>query len=268
MIETRSVIASDGVATAVRIAGTRGPALVFIHGVGSTAAIWDSQLNALSDEYRCYAIELRGNGVPKPDPDPATIDRVGYARDVLSIIDAFGVEQFCIIGCSLGGVVAFELWQHVSARISALAIVGSFARYPDADAYVERVTTAVKQAGTMRAFAQERAAALGLPSGRLHETIEQMACKEVASYLAATRATWTGNYCALLPSITAPTWVTLGERDTVAPLVLSREIAEAVPGSEFSVIPGAGHVANADAADAFNASLRAFLTRAMGIDSM
>lgn len=260
MIEAIVVRASDGAATAARVAGTHGPALVFIHGVGSTAAIWDTQLQAFSNEYRCYAIELRGNGVPKPEPDVSAISRIGYARDVLSIMDTVGVEQFVLIGCSLGGVVGFELWKCAQERICAMAIVGSFARYPNAQAYVAQVTEAVQRAGTMRAFAQERVAALGLPPERIHETIEQMACKDVASYIAATNATWTGDYRTLLPSITVPVLVTRGERDSIAPLVLSREIADAIPGAQLGAITGAGHVANADAPTLFNEALRRFLS--------
>lgn len=268
MIRTISVTASDGVATAARVAGSSGRALVFIHGVGSTAAIWDAQLQVFGDTYRCYAIELRGNGVPKPEPDPDAITRAGYARDVRAVMDCAGIDEFAIVGCSLGGVVAFELWRQVPERISALAIVGSFARYPDSSTYVERVTAAVKAAGSMRTFAQDRAAVLGLTPERMHATIEQMASKEIASYIAATQATWTGDYRADLPSIAVPTWVTLGERDSIAPLVLSREIAEGIRGAHLSVIQGAGHVANADAPEVFNEALAAFLRRAsIGVSS-
>ena len=85
-------------------------ALVFVHGVGSTAAIWDHQLEAFGDDRVCAAIELRGNGACKPDPDPSLITREGFAEDVLTVADALQRERFTLVGCSLGGVVAFELW--------------------------------------------------------------------------------------------------------------------------------------------------------------
>ena len=70
----------DGAVTGARIAGANGPALVFVHGVGSTAAIWDAQLAAFSNDFRCAAIELRGNGALE-DPDPSLITRAGFAGD-------------------------------------------------------------------------------------------------------------------------------------------------------------------------------------------
>ena len=260
MIETFTRITPDGAATGARHRGSRGPALIFVHGVGSTAAIWDAQVNAFGDDHRAVAIELRGNGVPKPEPPPDLITRAGFATDVLTIADALEIDRFTIVGCSLGGVVAFELWSRVPQRVRAMVIVGSFARYPDAKTYADGISAAVVAAGSMPAFAEARAAKLGLPPERLQETVEQMACKAVPSYLAATQATWTGDYTRLLPTIDAPVLVCCGERDTVAPFALSREIAEGIPGARLEKIPGAGHVANADAPDTFNAMLRTFLT--------
>ena len=260
MIRTIEIRNRDGTVCAARIAGERGNALVFVHGVGSTAAIWDRQLEAFGDRFRCVAIELRGNGVPKPEPDPALITRAGYAQDVLAVCEALSIDRFTIVGCSLGGVVAFELWTSIPERLRAMVIVGSFAAYPDARAYADSVKGAVRAAGSMVAFAEQRAGKLGLPADRLRETIEQMCAKCSESYIAATEATWTGNYTEILPMIRMPVLVAYGERDLIAPAALSTVIAEGIPGAHVAAIPDAGHVANADNPVAFNLLLSEFLT--------
>jgi 3-oxoadipate enol-lactonase len=262
MIQTATIPSSNGVAAGVRYAGTAGPALVFVHGVGSTAAIWDGQLEAFSKTHRCFAIELRGNGVPKPEPDPALITRGGYGDDVLAVMAWAKVERFTLVGCSLGGVVAFELWGREPKRFDAMVIVGSFAKYPDAQAYAEGVKAAVNAMGDMLAFGRARAPKLGLPPDRERETIEQMAVKAVPSYLAATQATWTGDYTAVLSTIDVPVLVTCGERDFIAPLARSQEIAAAIPGAQLETVPDAGHVANADNPVVFDAMLERFLATA------
>ncbi len=268
MIETLGLTTRDGAnigARVVRPAISRrdraSTALVFVHGVGSTAAIWDTQLEAFGDEYACAAVELRGNGAYKPDPDPSLVTRPGFAQDVLTVVDALSIDRFALIGCSLGGVVAFELWPQVESRFDAMLILGSFARYPDGQRYADGIITAVRDAGSMPVFAARRAGQLGLPPERMTETIEQMACKSVPCYIAATQATWTGDYSAMLSSITAPALVACGERDAVAPLVLSEEIAAGIPSASLAVVAGAGHVANADNPVGFNALLRGFLER-------
>lgn len=234
--------------------------LLFVHGVGSTAAIWDAQLEAFGDRFACAAIELRGNGTQKPDPDPASITRAGYAEDVLAVADALRAEHFILIGCSLGGVVAFELWRNLPRRITAMLLLGTFARYPDAERYAEQISRQAREVGDMRAFGELRAAKLGLPPARLRETIEQFACKSVECFVAATQATWTGDYRKTLSSIDVPVLVAYGERDTVAPRPLAEEIVSRIPGSQLAIIADAGHVANADNPAAFNQCLRGFLT--------
>jgi 3-oxoadipate enol-lactonase len=233
--------------------------LLFAHGVGSTAAIWDYQLEAFGHDRLCAAIELRGNGASKPDPEPSTITRAGFAQDVLAVADAIGGQRFTLVGCSLGGVVAFELWQSAPERIERLVLVSTFARYPEGDSYAWKIVEQVREAGSMRVFGERRAALLGLPPARLHETIEQMACKSVECYLAATLATWTGDYRFLLPTISVPVLVVYGERDAVVPGALAEEIAAGIPGAELAMIPQAGHVTNADDPAAFNQLLRNFL---------
>ena len=249
-----------GAIATARCAGSSGPVVIFVHGVGSTAAIWDRQLHALSDSYRCYAIELRGNGVPEPEAAPQRITRAGFADDVLAVADAAGAQRFHLVGCSLGGVVAFELCGRAPERLISLTLVGSFAAYPNAQEYAAKVTAQARDCGDMERFARERAKKLGMPAGeRTDETIAQMAVKSVESYCASTQATWTGDYREQLGSIRIPSLVICGEHDTVAPPELSREIALGIPGAHLEILPGAGHVANADAPQVFNALLREFL---------
>lgn len=263
MIERLTATTRDGITVVARHAGDRErPAVVFVHGVGSTAAIWDYQLRTLSDAFNCYAIELRGNGVTEVG-DPSVISREGFVDDVLTIADARGIERFHFVGCSLGGVVGFELWQRVSQRLVSLTFVGSFAAYPNAQTYADTVKAAAQAAGTMDAFARDRAAKLGTPPGtRTDETISQMACKSIDNYVASTQATWTGDYRSILSTIAVPTLVMVGERDTIAPLILAREIADGIPNARLESILGAGHVTNADAPAAFDAVLRGFLASA------
>jgi pimeloyl-ACP methyl ester carboxylesterase len=248
------------IATA-RAAGSHGDTIIFVHGVGSTAAIWDYQLEPLSAQYRCLAVELRGNGVPAPEGPPELITREGFVDDVLAIADAAGAERFHFVGCSLGGVVGFELWKRAPARVRSLTFVGSFAWYPDAQHYVANVVEAVTAAGNMERFAHERARKLGMPAGkRTDETIAQMARKSLDSYIASTRATWTGEYRDILPGITVPALVICGEQDSVAPPHFSEEIARGIPGAQLHVVKNAGHVTNADAPERFNELLLGFLS--------
>jgi pimeloyl-ACP methyl ester carboxylesterase len=72
----------------------------------------------------------------------------------------------------------------------------------------------------------------------------------------AARADATG----MLASIELPTLVVVGEADAISPVEEMRRIAEAIPGSRFAVIEGAGHMSPLEDPAAFNAALSAFLS--------
>lgn len=257
MIETRWFDMPEGIRVAARVAGSEGSPVIFVHGVGSTAAIWDYQLNAFEGEHRMAAVELRGNG-PGAAVEPELITREGFARDVLAVADALGFQTFHFVGCSLGGVVAFELLKSAKERLRSIVFVGSFAAYPNAEAYAQGVVDAVHAAGDMNRFSLERSSKLGLPPQRFEETVQQMSSKSVPSYVASTWATWTGDYRPMLAGIDVPSLVVHGERDMIAPRELSEEIARGIPGARLETVANAGHVTNADAPEAFDNLLRMF----------
>jgi 3-oxoadipate enol-lactonase len=62
-----------------------------------------------------------------------------------------------------------------------------------------------------------------------------------------------------LGEIRVPVLVLVGEEDTLTPPAESRRIAEGVSDGRLVVLPGAGHLANLEAPDAFNAALGEFL---------
>ena len=63
----------------------------------------------------------------------------------------------------------------------------------------------------------------------------------------------------LLPSISSPTLVIVGELDQGTPPSDARLMAERIPGARLEVIPNAGHLSNLEQSDAFNQALLSFL---------
>ncbi len=64
-----------------------------------------------------------------------------------------------------------------------------------------------------------------------------------------------------LSQIGVPTLVVVGEEDPISPVAEMRQIAEAIPGAQFAVVPGAGHMAPLENPATFNAELEKFLAR-------
>ena len=64
-----------------------------------------------------------------------------------------------------------------------------------------------------------------------------------------------------LPFIAVPTLVLAGENDSNAPVSMMKKMAQKIPGAEFTVIPGAGHLAPMGHPDKFNHAVLDFLSR-------
>ena len=64
-----------------------------------------------------------------------------------------------------------------------------------------------------------------------------------------------------LGAITCPVLVVVGEQDVGTPVVMSRAIHDAIPGSELVVIPSASHLSNLEQPAAFNRAVEGFLDR-------
>ena len=101
----------------------RGPAVVLLHGVSESAAIW-APLFAELGHVRLLAVDLPGHGLS----DPAVFRR-GQVREharqlIEDILDALGLDEVPVIGHSLGGM--FALW-HLAAgsgRICEMVAIG------------------------------------------------------------------------------------------------------------------------------------------------
>jgi pimeloyl-ACP methyl ester carboxylesterase len=88
-----------------------------------------------------------------------------------------------------------------------------------------------------------------------------LAALRTESYKQALHAIVTTDFRTVLPRITVPTLVLVGEEDIVTPLAASEFLVQQIPGASLVKIPGAGHLTNLEQPAAFHAALMAFLER-------
>jgi pimeloyl-ACP methyl ester carboxylesterase len=104
------------------------PALVLLHGIGSTSAGWRLQYAPLGRHFRVIAWDAPGYGGSKPlSGEAPSVD--GYAQSLANLMDSLNVEQ-AILGTNSWGTptaVAFaRLYPH---RVRALILGGPAAGY-------------------------------------------------------------------------------------------------------------------------------------------
>lgn len=96
---------------ALTVSGT-GPAIVFLHGIGSSAATWSDVAERLAPTHRVATFDLLGHGESPVLDDPAEYTRDRALDDVDAILDHLG-EPAVLVGHSLGGYLALA---HAATR--------------------------------------------------------------------------------------------------------------------------------------------------------
>ncbi|WP_262690225.1 alpha/beta fold hydrolase [Kordiimonas aestuarii] len=69
--------------------------------------------------HRVLAISLRGRGLSDRDSKPRRYRPTIYARDVIGLLDATGIDQAVFVGTSLGGLVTMETAKQAGDRVAA-----------------------------------------------------------------------------------------------------------------------------------------------------
>jgi pimeloyl-ACP methyl ester carboxylesterase len=123
-LEQGRLVAADGVEIAFDVAGSGEPALVFVHGWAGNRHHWDGQLDAFAGSHRVVRVDLAGHG----DSGTARQDwsMVSFADDVVTVIDALGLQHVVLIGHSLGGTVAVAAAVALGRRVDGVVGVDTW----------------------------------------------------------------------------------------------------------------------------------------------
>jgi pimeloyl-ACP methyl ester carboxylesterase len=246
----------DGVDLYYEVHG-EGPALLLTHGFGSTSQMWRGQVEAFSKRYKLVVWDMRGHGRTDYPADPAAYSEAATVADMAAILDAVGAQRAIIGGLSLGGYMSLAFQLAHPERVEALLIIDTGPGYRKDEPRAAWNQTAIRRA--------ERYEANGLPSREGGSPETRIAEHRDAEGLAkAARGMLTQRDARVidsLPHIKVPSIVVVGADDTPF-LAASDYMAAKIPGARKVIIPGAGHAANIDQPEAFNAGVLEFLSDA------
>ena len=112
-----------GLRVRFRDTGNRaGPALLLLHGFGSSLETWEGWAGLLDAQYRVIRLDLPGFGLTGADPAGDYSDQRG-AVILAGLLEALGVERAVVIGNSLGGKLAWFMAASHPERVSGLVLV-------------------------------------------------------------------------------------------------------------------------------------------------
>jgi 3-oxoadipate enol-lactonase len=227
------------------------PVLMLAGSLGSTLAMWESQL-PLAERFRLLRYDHPGHGGSPPAEGPLTLDDLGGG--IVELLDELELERVSFCGLSLGGMVAMWLASRAPERVERLVLCCTAARLGPPEFWDERAEL-VRREG-MAVVADTVVGRWFTP--RFHET----RASQVDGFRAMLLGTDPESYARCceairdldlrgdLRAIVAPTVVIAGAEDPSTPVEHAETIVRGIAGSRLVVVPDAAHLANVEQADA------------------
>lgn len=227
------------------------PPVLLLAGLGGSGKSWSAQIDRFARNYHVVVPDHRGTGQSTHAEGGHTTAQL--ATDMASLVEHLALGPMHVVGASTGGAIGQYMALDHPHTVSTLTMVASFARF---DAFVQReFEVRRKMAAEWDSHALFSGYALFLFSPkytrehpeRVAAWIERASAQSAGPVdrdIALKRIDMIAAHDALprLCEIRQPTLVVCGDLDFCTPLPLSEEIARAIPGSKFVVVPDCGHL--------------------------
>lgn len=264
------MIEVEGARLHVRVDGPQdAPALIMIHGFGSSLHTWEDWAAALSDRYRVVRFDLPGSGLSPPDPTGRYDDARAFEL-LLGLMARLEIGEAAIIGNSVGGRIAWSFASEHPERVSRLVLVS-----PDGFASVGFEYGQAPKIGAvthaMRAILPRFLVKMNLDPS--YSDPEKLEADVVTRYYELLRAP--GARLALihrmeqtiltdplprLRALQAPVLLLWGEDDRLIPVSNAQDYLGALPGAQLTALPGVGHVPQEEAPETSLVPVEVFLS--------
>ena len=253
----------------VRESGPRdAPAVVLLHGFGSSLQTWDDWAEGLSRTHRVIRLDLPGSGLSPPDPAHDYSDGRSLQM-LLALLDALGVQRASWVGHSMGGRIAWTFAARHPERSERLVLVApdGFASFGMAYGQAMAVPAswglmrhvlprALLRMNLQAAYAQPQNLSDAL-TRRYHDLLRAPGARQ--ALLTRLQQTVLQEPLPLLHQIRAPTLLVWGEADAMIPVAHAQDYLGAIEGSRLLALPQVGHLPQEEAASASLQAVAAFL---------
>jgi flavin reductase (DIM6/NTAB) family NADH-FMN oxidoreductase RutF/pimeloyl-ACP methyl ester carboxylesterase len=252
-------------------AGSGAPVL-FIHGVGMNAAIWQPQIERMADRFDLVAIDMLGHGQsPLPPQHPELAD---YADQAVRLLDHLGLDKVFVVGHSMGALVAQELALRAPGRVRRIVSLNAvFRRPPELTEAVRQRAAALTGRGDAAGTAQTIARWFGDPvpaelEATAQKTASALSAVDPEGYARTYRlfARADDEHADRLPALAVPALFMTGSEDKNSSPAMSAAMARLAPRGRCTVLPGERHMMAVAAPDLTTRHIVDFLTEDEAIE--
>jgi pimeloyl-ACP methyl ester carboxylesterase len=113
---------SDGLSLYYREYGAGKDVVVCLPGLTRNSKDFHEIATHLATSYRVLCLDLRGRGQSDWDPDWRNYNPAVYINDIWSLVEQLGLDNFIMIGTSLGGILAMIMASQKPDRVRAVIL--------------------------------------------------------------------------------------------------------------------------------------------------
>jgi 3-oxoadipate enol-lactonase len=256
-------VKANGITFNCRIDGPDGaPWLILSNSLATNLSMWDRQAEDSKDTFRVLRYDQRGHGQTEAPAGRYTFDTL--IADVIALLDALSIDRAHWCGVSMGCATGMGLAQKHPDRFDRMILCDNPGRSsPETHRQWEERIAIAQQGGmpallqsTMERWFPPETLAANPPHMDL---IRQMILTTpVNGFIGCSAALGDHDFRPLMPQVKNPVLWMCGEKDghnAAAMKVMQDEL----PGSQYVVLPGAGHISNMDQPEMFSRKMREFL---------
>ncbi len=228
------------------------PAIVFANSLGSDLRIWDGVAARLAGDYRIVRYDFRGHGLTEAPAHPYSAGEL--AQDLIALLDFLKIEQAVISGVSVGGLIAQAAALDDPKRVRALILSDTGARIGSAESWQQRIDK-VRDSSVeaLVPMTMERWFSAGFrercPADVRGYSI-MLRQTSAEGYVGVCAALRDADFRQAISHVKLPTLVLCGAEDIATPPALGHELADLIPGAQFSLIENAAHLPCVEQPDA------------------
>ena len=252
----RFATSKDGTQVAYAKSGKGPPLLRAGHFLTHLKKDWEGSvyqpmIATLSDAHTLIRYDQRGTGLSQADVDDLSLE--AYAKDMLAVADAAGLDRFPIFATSQGVPVSIHFATTYPERVSRLVLFGGFAQ----GRLVREDDLSRDDAEVLMTLISK---GWGKPDGPFMSAFVSLFCpdasrEERASIAESQLASATPEMAARirrtidqfdvtnrLGNVQAPTLILHSSGDAIHPLSQGRLLAGGIRGSEFQMVESNNHI--------------------------
>ncbi|MCB1692661.1 MAG: alpha/beta hydrolase [Pseudomonadales bacterium] len=240
--------------------GGDGPALLFSHGFLMDRTMFDAQVAALKDKYRCVCWDERGFG---ETPATASFSYWDSADDAIALMDHLGIDEAVLLGMSQGGFLSLRAALRYPDRVRAIVLIDS-GTHVDPPEVLEGYGTLIDRWRSDESL-DEVAGIIAsiIINDPVHSPIwiDKWKTRDRETIVLPAETLLTRDDIAdRVGEIRCPVLIIHGEEDNAIPIATAEELAGELPDCRgFVRIPGAAHAPNMTHPEPVNQAIAQFL---------